>query len=96
MPYRLDLAQGDRPAEELRKGVEGLLAEAVVLTLATAGHEHGPHANRAFLAHGDDLVLYFVRERATRHSHHLADQARAAATVFVPPPVFGEQRAGSS
>ncbi|MFF1908170.1 pyridoxamine 5'-phosphate oxidase family protein [Kitasatospora sp. NPDC058218] len=94
MPYRLDLTQGDRPAEELRKGVEGLLAEAMVLTLATAGHEHGPHANLAFFAHDDDLVLYFVGERATRHSHHLADQARAAATVFVPPPAFGEQLRG--
>ncbi|MEU6235455.1 pyridoxamine 5'-phosphate oxidase family protein [Kitasatospora sp. NPDC047058] len=94
MPYRLDVSQGDWPAEELRKGVEGLLAEAMVLTLATAGHEHGPHANLAFFAYDDDLVLYFVSERATRHSHHLAEEARAAATVFLPPPVFGEQLRG--
>ncbi|MEV7782828.1 pyridoxamine 5'-phosphate oxidase family protein [Kitasatospora sp. NPDC088351] len=94
MPYRLDVTQGDRPAEELRKGVEGLLAEAMVLTLATAGHERGPHANLAFFAHDDDLVLYFVSERSTRHSHHLAEEARAAATVFLPPPVFGEQLRG--
>ncbi|MFI6844477.1 pyridoxamine 5'-phosphate oxidase family protein [Kitasatospora sp. NPDC050467] len=94
MPYRLDVTQGDWPAEELRNGVEGLLGEATVLTLATAGHEHGPHANLAFFAYDDDLVLYFVSERATRHSHHLAEEARAAATVFLPPPVFGEQLRG--
>ncbi|WP_395293939.1 pyridoxamine 5'-phosphate oxidase family protein [Kitasatospora hibisci] len=94
MPYRLDITQGDRPEGELRKGVEGLLAEAMVLTLATAGHEHGPHANLAFFAYDDDLVLYFVSERATRHSRHLAEEARAAATVFLPPPVFGEQLRG--
>ncbi|MBP0450042.1 pyridoxamine 5'-phosphate oxidase family protein [Kitasatospora sp. RG8] len=94
MPYRLDVTQGDWPAEELRKGVEGLLGEAMVLTLATAGHERGPHANLAFYAFDDDLVLYFVSERATRHSHHLAEEARAAATVFLPPPVFGEQLRG--
>lgn len=94
MPYRLDNIQGDWPAEELRKGVEGLLAESMVLTLATAGPEHGPHANLAFYAFDDDLVLYFVSERSTRHSLHLSEQARAAATVFLPPPVFGEQLRG--
>ncbi|MFJ8434276.1 pyridoxamine 5'-phosphate oxidase family protein [Kitasatospora sp. NPDC094019] len=94
MPYRLDITQGDWPAEDLGKGVEGLLADAMVLTLATAGHEHGPHANLAFFAYDDDLVLYFVSERSTRHSHHLAEEARAAATVFLPPPVFGEQLRG--
>ncbi|MFI9329937.1 pyridoxamine 5'-phosphate oxidase family protein [Kitasatospora sp. NPDC052868] len=94
MSYRLEIQQGDWPAEELHKGVEGLLAEAMVLTLATAGHEHGPHANLAFFAYDDDLVLYFVSERSTRHSHHLAEEARAAATVFLPPPVFGEQLRG--
>ncbi|MFI9271719.1 pyridoxamine 5'-phosphate oxidase family protein [Kitasatospora sp. NPDC052896] len=94
MPYRLDIIQGDWPAEELRKGVEGLLAESMVLTLATAGPEHGPHANLAFFAFDDDLCLYFVSERSTRHSLHLAEEARAAATVFLPPPVFGEQLRG--
>ncbi|GAB2715821.1 pyridoxamine 5'-phosphate oxidase family protein [Kitasatospora kifunensis] len=94
MPYRLDNIQGDWPAGELRKGVEGLLAESMVLTLATAGPEHGPHANLAFYAFDDDLVLYFVSERSTRHSLHLSEQARAAATVFLPPPVFGEQLRG--
>ncbi|MFD7827758.1 pyridoxamine 5'-phosphate oxidase family protein [Kitasatospora sp. NPDC059803] len=94
MPYRLDITQGDWPGESPYKGVEGLLAEAMVLTLATAGHEHGPHANLAFFAYDDDLVLYFVSERSTRHSHHLAEEARAAATVFLPPPVFGEQLRG--
>ncbi|MCC9308355.1 pyridoxamine 5'-phosphate oxidase family protein [Kitasatospora sp. RB6PN24] len=94
MPYRLDVLQGDWPAEELRQGVEGLLAESMVLTLATAGPEHGPHANLAFYAYDDDLVLYFVSERSTRHSIHLSEQARAAATVFLPPPAFGEQLRG--
>ncbi|WP_035841876.1 pyridoxamine 5'-phosphate oxidase family protein [Kitasatospora azatica] len=94
MPYQLEVTQGDWPAEELRKGVEGLLAESMVLTLATAGPEHGPHANLAFYAFDEDLVLYFVSERSTRHSLHLAEQARAAATVFLPPPVFGEQLRG--
>ncbi|MFE0465126.1 pyridoxamine 5'-phosphate oxidase family protein [Kitasatospora sp. NPDC058965] len=94
MPYQLEVIQGDWPAEELRKGVEGLLAESMVLTLATAGPEHGPHANLAFYAFDEELVLYFVSERSTRHSLHLAEQARAAATVFLPPPVFGEQLRG--
>ncbi|MFC9330575.1 pyridoxamine 5'-phosphate oxidase family protein [Kitasatospora sp. NPDC057015] len=94
MPYRLDVTQGDWPAEEFRKGVEGILAESMVLTLATSGPERGPHANLAFFAHDDDLVLYFVSERSTRHSRHLAEEARAAATVFLPPPVFGEQLRG--
>jgi uncharacterized protein YhbP (UPF0306 family) len=94
MPYRLDVLQGDWPAEELRQGVEGLLAESMVLTLATAGPEHGPHANLAFYAFDDDLVLYFVSERSTRHSIHLAEQGKAAATVFLPPPAFGEQLRG--
>ncbi|KJS58780.1 pyridoxamine 5'-phosphate oxidase family protein [Streptomyces rubellomurinus] len=94
MPYRLDITQGDWPGGSPEKGVEALLGEAIVLTLATAGHERGPHANLAFFAHDDDLVLYFVSERSTRHSHHLAEEARAAATVFLPPPVFGEQLRG--
>ncbi len=94
MPYRLDITQGDLPAEELREGVEGLLAEAMVLTLATAGHELGPHANLAFFAFDEDLVLYFVSERSTRHSLRLTEEARASATVFLPPPVFGEQLRG--
>ncbi|WP_329568600.1 pyridoxamine 5'-phosphate oxidase family protein [Kitasatospora sp. NBC_01266] len=94
MPYRLDITQGDWPAEELRKGVEGLLAESMVLTLATAGPDHGPHANLVFYAFDEELVLYFVSERSTRHSLHLSEQARAAATIFVPPPVFGEQLRG--
>lgn len=94
MPYRLDITQGDWPAEEFGKGVEGILAESMVLTLATAGPERGPHANLAFFAYDQDLVLYFVSERSTRHSLHLAEEARAAATVFLPPPVFGEQLRG--
>ncbi|MEV4612050.1 pyridoxamine 5'-phosphate oxidase family protein [Kitasatospora sp. NPDC049258] len=94
MPYRLDVTQGDWPAAELGKGVEGILAESTVLTLATAGHERGPHANLAFFAYDQDLVLYFVSERSTRHSLHLAEEARAAATVFLPPPAFGEQLRG--
>ncbi|GAA4868356.1 pyridoxamine 5'-phosphate oxidase family protein [Kitasatospora terrestris] len=94
MPYRLDVTQGDWPAEELAKGVEGILSESMVLTLATAGPERGPHANLAFFAYDTDLVLYFVSERSTRHSLNLAEEARAAATVFLPPPVFGEQLRG--
>jgi uncharacterized protein YhbP (UPF0306 family) len=94
MPYRLDITQGEWPAEDFRKGVEGILAESMVLTLATAGPERGPHANLAFFAYDDDLVLYFVSERSTRHSVHLAEEARVAASVFVPPPVFGEQLRG--
>ncbi|MGW6916624.1 hypothetical protein ACWGB8_22775 [Kitasatospora sp. NPDC054939] len=100
MPYRLDITQGDWPTgdparvEEFRKGVEGLLAESLVLSLATAGPERGPHANLAFFAYDEDLVLYFVSERSTRHSLHLTEEARAAATVFLPPPVFGEQLRG--
>ncbi|WP_371499921.1 pyridoxamine 5'-phosphate oxidase family protein [Kitasatospora sp. NBC_00374] len=94
MPYRLDVTQGDWPAAELGKGVEGILAESTVLTLATAGHELGPNANLAFFAYDDDLVLYFVSERATRHSLHLTEDARAAATVFLPPPAFGEHLRG--
>lgn len=100
MPYRLDITQGDWPAgdpdraEELRKGVEGILAESLVLSLATAGLERGPHANLAYFAHDDDLVLYFVSGRSTRHSLHLTEEARAAATVFLPPSAFGEQLRG--
>ncbi|KJK58693.1 pyridoxamine 5'-phosphate oxidase family protein [Saccharothrix sp. ST-888] len=94
MAYRLEITQGDWPAGEFAKGVEGLLAESMVLTLATAAPEFGPHANLAFFAHDEDLVLYFVSERSTRHSRYLAEEARAAATVFLPPPVFGEQLRG--
>ncbi|MER5865420.1 pyridoxamine 5'-phosphate oxidase family protein [Kitasatospora sp. NPDC002040] len=94
MAFRLEMTQGDWPAPELAKGVEGLLAESMVLTLATTGPERGPHANLAFFAYDDDLVLYFVSERSTRHSLHLTEEARAAATVFLPPPVFGEQLRG--
>ncbi|KDN82704.1 pyridoxamine 5'-phosphate oxidase family protein [Kitasatospora cheerisanensis] len=94
MPYRLDVTQGDWPADELGKGVEGLLADSTVLSLATAGHELGPHANLAFYAFDADLVLYFVSERSTRHSLHLAEDARASATVHLPPPAYGEQLRG--
>ncbi|MGK4580572.1 pyridoxamine 5'-phosphate oxidase family protein [Kitasatospora sp. HPMI-4] len=94
MAYRLEVTQGDRPAEELAEGVEGLLAESMVLSLATTGPEQGPHANLAFYAQDEDLVLYFVSERSTRHSRHLAADARAAATVFLPPPAFGERLRG--
>ncbi|RKE21710.1 pyridoxamine 5'-phosphate oxidase family protein [Streptomyces sp. TLI_171] len=94
MPYRLDVIQGNWPADELGKGVEGLLADSTVLSLATAGHERGPHANLAFYAFDAELVLYFVSERSTRHSLLLAEDARAAGTVHLPPPVFGEQLRG--
>ncbi|BAJ31360.1 MULTISPECIES: pyridoxamine 5'-phosphate oxidase family protein [Kitasatospora] len=94
MPYRLDVIQGNWPADQLGAGVEGLLADSTVLSLATAGHERGPHANLAFYAFDSDLVLYFVSERSTRHSLHLAEEARAAATVHLPPPGYGEQLRG--
>ncbi|MFE1316858.1 pyridoxamine 5'-phosphate oxidase family protein [Kitasatospora phosalacinea] len=94
MPYRLDVIQGNWPADELGKGVEGLLADSTVLSLATAGPERGPHANLAFYAFDSDLVLYFFSERSTRHSRNLAEEARAAATIHLPPPAFGEQLRG--
>ncbi|MGW4896130.1 hypothetical protein ACWEQL_28325 [Kitasatospora sp. NPDC004240] len=100
MPYRLDVTEGDWPAgdpakaEDLRKGVEGILAGSLVLTLATAGPERGPHANPLFFAYDEDLVLYFVSARSTRHSLHLTEEARASASVFLPPSVFGEELRG--
>ncbi|WP_326557036.1 pyridoxamine 5'-phosphate oxidase family protein [Micromonospora sp. NBC_01796] len=92
MTYDLEIAGGAVSATDVRVAVEEILAEARLITLATAG-PRGPHASPVFFA-ADDLTLYFVGERTTRHTGGLATDDRISGAVFVEPPVYGEQLRG--
>jgi uncharacterized protein YhbP (UPF0306 family) len=93
MPYRLSSPQSDPSEESLRESLEAILAGRSLLSLATAG-DAGPHVNVAFFAVDDGLTLYFVSERTTTHSGNVGSDPRAAASVFLDPPEFGEQLRG--
>lgn len=91
--YDLEIAEGAAPAADVCAGVEEILAAGRLISLATAGPQ-GPHASPVFFAADDDLALYFVSERTTRHTSGLAADDRISGAVFIEPPVYGEQLRG--
>jgi uncharacterized protein len=92
MGYDLEVAEGATPTD-VRAAAQEILAAGRLITLATAGPE-GPHASPVFFAVDDDLALYFVSERTTRHTSALAVDDRISGAVFIEPPVYGEQLRG--
>ena len=93
MGVDLDIARDGVTADEVRAGVDEILVGARLVTLATAGSQ-GPHASPVFFAADDELVLYFVSERTTRHARGLTVDGRMSGAVFLDPPVYGEQLQG--
>lgn len=93
MVVSLDVARDGVTADEVRAGVDEIMAGARLVTLATAGPQ-GPHASPVFFAVDDELVLYFVSERTTRHARGLTADGRMSGAVFLEPSVYGEQLQG--
>ena len=81
-------------AGAVEQSVNEILNSAPLLALATTGLDEGPHANTAYFAHDDDLVLYFVSERSTRHCLNVLDDPRATAAISITPPTYGEDLRG--
>lgn len=77
-------------AAELGESVLDILDSATLMALATSDSDTGAHANAAFFAYDDDLIVYFVSERTTRHSENVRDDPRATAVVYLEPPSYGE------
>jgi uncharacterized protein YhbP (UPF0306 family) len=94
MAYVLTVARDQGLGNGLRESVGEILTGSTLFALATVGSDGGPHANTAFFAHDCLLLVYFVSERSTRHSLNLRDDPRAMASVFLDPPVYGEQLRG--
>lgn len=66
-------------ADELADRVAAFLDAHHVMSLATVG-PHGPHAANLFYAR-DGFVLFWVSDRASRHSAELEADGRVAATI---------------
>jgi uncharacterized protein len=66
--------------QELREQIETLLAAQHVMSLATAGTDGQVHAASLFYA-VDGLSLVWTSDPATRHSQHLENEGRVAATI---------------
>ncbi|KAF5994165.1 pyridoxamine 5'-phosphate oxidase family protein [Streptomyces sp. WAC00263] len=92
MTYRLKDEEGTSDAS-LRASLEAVLSGTTLFSLATNGPD-GAHINTAFFAADSELDLYFVSERSTRHSQNVASDPRAAATVMLQPPQYGEHLQG--
>jgi uncharacterized protein len=92
--YVVNVTSGHQSVDGLRESLEEILASRSLLVLATVGTDSGPHANTGFFAYDDDLVVFFVSERSTRHSQNLGDDPRVMAAVFLDPPVYGEHLRG--
>ncbi|MCC6887418.1 MAG: pyridoxamine 5'-phosphate oxidase family protein [Hyphomicrobiales bacterium] len=65
--------------DDLRRRIAAFLDTHHVLSLATRGPD-GPHAANLFYAR-DGFRLFWVSDSASRHSQHLAAEARVAATI---------------
>jgi uncharacterized protein YhbP (UPF0306 family) len=94
MSYRVIVPDEADLSAELRLSIDDILGTGMLLALATVGSDGFPHANTAFFAHDDDLVVYFVSERSARHSTNLRRDPRVTASVFLDPPTYGEQLRG--
>lgn len=90
MPFSVEVTSGDASSEDVRASIVDILTGSEILSLATTSGVSGPNANVAFFAFDDALNLFFVSERATRHSQNLAQDPSAAAVIHLPPPSYGE------
>lgn len=86
---------GGATPSEVGAAVVDILSGNDVFFLATTGGIGEPNGNMAFFAFDDDLSMYFVSDRSTRHSANLVRDQRAAAAVHLPPPAFGEGLRGA-
>lgn len=93
MRFEFEALRDGVDGEAVRASVVAILDEARLVALATAG-PRGPHASPVFFAVDDDLALYFVSERTTRHTAGLSSDDRMSGAVFLDPPVYGEQLRG--
>jgi len=90
MAARLRVIDGMQSAEDVLASAKEILAGRDLLSMATSSVDLGPHANSAFFAFDDDLIMWFVSERTTRHSINVAGDPRMSASVFLDPPTYGE------
>lgn len=90
MTVQLQVLDGSHSASEVAASVTEILTGRDLLTLATYSPGSGPHANSAFFGFDEDLTLWFVSERTTRHSLNIATEPRVSASVFLDPPTYGE------
>lgn len=66
--------------EALRAEIEAFLAAHHTVSLATVDDQGVPHAANLLYAL-DGLVLYWMSDTETRHSHHIEVRSRVTATV---------------
>jgi uncharacterized protein YhbP (UPF0306 family) len=90
MATRLRVDDGTHEADNILLAAKEILAGRDLISMATCASDLGPHANSAFFAFDDELVVWFVSERTTQHSLNLAGEPRMSASVFLDPPAYGE------
>jgi uncharacterized protein YhbP (UPF0306 family) len=87
-----------RGSEDLARRIRAFIAAHHVLSLATHGPE-GPHAANVFYAH-DGMLVFWVSDRATRHSREIEREPRVAITIAPDyadfPEVRGLQMSGTA
>ncbi|MEJ2240469.1 MAG: pyridoxamine 5'-phosphate oxidase family protein, partial [Gemmatimonadales bacterium] len=66
---------------DLQASLREFLEQHDTMTLATIGPDREPRAAAVFYAVGEELVLYFLSNPASRHSENLARDSRVAATI---------------
>jgi len=66
---------------DLHTRLREFLEQHDTMTLATIGPGCEPRAAAVFYAVGEELVLYFLSNPASRHSEDLAQDSRVAATI---------------
>lgn len=74
--------RGRPAAEPATPGQVAELLRLSTMTLATCGADGEPHAAAVFFAADEGLNLYFFSAEDSRHGQDLADDARAAASVY--------------
>ncbi len=85
--------------DELRKMIASYMAENAHMTIATCSTGQ-PWAAVVFFAFDDDLNLYFLSDRNTRHARELSRSSKVAVTInkewTEPAPVRGLQIEGEA
>ncbi|GLY95813.1 pyridoxamine 5'-phosphate oxidase family protein [Actinoplanes sp. NBRC 103695] len=94
MTAQLRVVDGGPSDETVMISVRQILAGRDLMSMATYSTDLGPHVNSAFFAADDDLIMWFVSERTTRHSLNIAAEPRVSASVFLDPPTYGEGLCG--
>lgn len=65
---------------DLRKEIEQILNEEIVISLATSSDD-GAWASDLLFVHDNDLAIYWKSSTETRHSRNISKNPQAAATV---------------